>query len=69
MGVIMDKMIQIIEAIDNISVIALKNKTDRDELLIAAKMALESIRHAGLSEFNIPETYLKKAIANAERQS
>lgn len=36
------------------------------ELLIAAKMALETIKHACLSEFDIPQKYLEEAIKKAK---
>lgn len=36
------------------------------DLLRACKMALETIKHAALEEFNIPQDYLERAIAKAE---
>lgn len=36
------------------------------QLLIAAKMALETIKHACLSEFDIPQKYLEEAIKKAK---
>lgn len=40
-----------------------------EELVRACAMALETIKHAALSEFNIPQDYLEKALAKARGES